>query len=1669
MPEREVDVRIRFRAITGQLDRALAKMKALQQFERRFSSDQMMASVAKGNIKFKKSFDFVDKAIKGTGVLLTKFLMMAIKGVIVEMALLSAGMLAVHALFVAGRFLVKAYHGAMQVLAGGAAAAAVALGTVAAAIREQQAAMYAFKGKGLSGFGAGINQVQVAMRALHADAGLAGLGVEALNKAFGTMSKSMNAAQIAGSQKQLKMLMDFGAAGQDPAKGIENAAAVVAALSDQKKSIGQVISAAKGLGPEMEKALKTANIKTKAQFKEMLFSGELAEKGGVTGQFDAVNNTLIGQLKTYMTLVRTEFADFGMQFLEPAKVAFQRLVDVIRVDLQRISAAIQGSFGANGLIDAAVNGLTKISGWFVKTIREYLPRAQGMFDRISDWLRKFRTGWDRMLEKLRPMIDGAKVIEKAFVQIWYAIKQGANNFSAFRGLLIKNEEEVVTFGKRIGGLIESFSKLAGNMKKVFFDILPVLNDVLSGVKMIFDFLTKLLSGAGGGGLLKSLAPLLAFQVIGKKMAGVTGRMSPMQTKAGPNMHVTAQHVHINTPGRPAGGLPPHPGSTGYLSSGAGAASAISAGTGSGYHPYLGTMPGYLPMVQYANRPQQNPAFGGGYGTATPFYSSMQGTERMGSVAMRTKANEGLFSHQFYGPGTYYQHGQGLGQRVSFEGPVRMRDAIRAGADLKSEFSVGAQHAAGLNARHYERSVMHQGGVAGAPTPVGPIAATRYGALGTLGVTSAVDYSRLSAGKLADLAAARGVGASISALQEQDRDRHLAREVIAGRMNLGTASGAGGFSEAFKRDELPRYIAAGGGPGSGRIADPGLTEAEAAGRARLDRQTFREDRRAARQQSFRRAVGGAQGLLGYLNKGRYDPTMDGGEVPVLDRQGKPVMDADGNPIMRKQVGGQVNAAALREEARQNNLNRAQQTGSGKAMTRFRNMRDIARVNRTQTTFGAGMNKFAGSAGGRMGTSMGLSMMSQYAPEEMRGAMALGGMASMIDPRLGIAVAGIGGALKAKSAGAGALAGAAGGAQIGAMFSPVGAAVGAGIGLLVGGIMGAINGHKEKMKKATKAAQSMLNSMFAGIVETASQKMKSNNELIEGGNRLLGVRGAFQDLSSTFIKKRQGFTADLNAAIGTGGTDRDRGFAAIEFVKKHGKKYGMDPDSDLLKDMEGSPGDALKKFQEDGSEFEATLLGIESVNNKRIDELTRATGKSAPELEKLASEVGVNLYDATMKYEDMVKKLGAAMIKTAGQLKNAMIDIVLNAGNIFKKRREAREAQLAIDQSSAALFAQLSSGDLEGDEKTAAVEKYFEDYGAQTLAMYGGDPKKAFFAMQDAFGTAGKGLFAKGAQFEGMESSMMGPAGELQAEMKKGVVSLYSEQLANMATAEGLGFDKGALEKSIGGLSNDKLLMLTNLLDRGAISFKDNAGKTKSAEEITKQLEAYGITNAGLQTVNTEAVDKYVQSADAFEKSSTAFKEAVELYKTTTSTLFGGNSGAPGWWQKGLVFDGNTLRPPTEDTATPRGGQIGDTTSSRLSQTMARHQSMDSRLTGNRIVTSSWRDYSLGSSNSDHITGRAYDLIGQNLGAYQQLAKRGGGYAEFHGTMKNRHLHVVPGKGSAIVGDSSSAAPAPAISSGPAMAGAGVYNTFNISTNDPQAAAREVMRLLDERERASRERG
>jgi len=143
--------------------------------------------------------------------------------------------------------------------------------------------------------------------------------------------------------------------------------------------------------------------------------------------------------------------------------------------------------------------------------------------------------------------------------------------------------------------------------------------------------------------------------------------------------------------------------------------------------------------------------------------------------------------------------------------------------------------------------------------------------------------------------------------------------------------------------------------------------------------------------------------------------------------------------------------------------------------------------------------------------------------------------------------------------------------------------------------------------------------------------------------------------------------------------------------------------------------------------------------------------------------------------------------------------------------------------------------------------------------------------------------------------------------------------------------------------------------------------------------------------------------------------------------------------------------------------GDTTTSRFARTMSSHNRLNAMVPGKRMVTSGLRNTNLGSMGSDHATGAAYDLVGDNLVSYANNVKTAGGFAEFHGDTANKHLHVVP-----PVGDTTSTRSVGYDSSG----SGGSTNNYNFQIHgdgaDPQEIANAVMDRIARAERNRRER-
>ena len=1419
MADEKIVIKIDVDARTTAIEKTTQAVKRLKRESGKFSSGRsdvssylksMDSNLKKSTGNLKRHFDFLDKGVKAFGGVLKKFVTMAIKGVIAEMALMGAAMIGIHALFIAGKFLSKAYAGAMQIMAGGAAAAAVTIATAAAAIREQQAAMYAYRGKGAAEFGSGLNQAQVAMRALQMDASLAGLGVAALNKAYAVMSKTMSTPQINASTGIFKNLMDFGSAGQDPAAATEKVAAMIASLSDSKKSLGDVKAAAAAIGPEMVEALKKANVKTKDQLKQMIMSGELAELGGVAGQFDAVNQTLIGQAKTFFSLIKGQFADFGGQFLEPAKIAMQKIFRIISRDIKRLMGAVSG-FGSGAMMDGLVTAVDKTSTWMVNLVEKWLPRAEGFFGRIGNWWNGFKNGWKQMVDGMKPFVEGAKVLEEAFTPIWSALKSGAQNFTQFNDLLQENSDDVLEFGERAGELIRAVSDFAMKMKAAFFDILPLINDVVKGVTDMF----KLFAGAktmfAGGGMFGSLLPIMGMFTAGRAMSKTKGGFLPKNMSS---MNVTATNVNIG--------------------------------------------------------------------------------------------------------------GRGIG------GPV----------------------APGFSS-----------GRTGGPVPTGT------GLPGSLPTTHAAYY--------------------------------------------GGATGT------------PRNLM---GPAVGPLS-PG-----------------------------------------------YQP-------------------------------GKIAQARMR-----------------------------MRYNRSETQIGARIfgNEAAGikglnnSFGAQMGVGMGLGMLSQYAPEEMSGALALGGTVGMFNPMAGLAVGLGGAALKANGAGSGALAGAGGGAAIGMMVAgPAGAAVGAAIGL----VGGAIKGNANKLKIQAEASRGVISGAFDGLVNSiqsiAVDKIAENRKILEAGGSLEGKDAALGG-GSRILKKKleplgkeakdvlaQGKTnktsyarnmiaggaagagygamigtvaglgvasipaaavgAAVGAVIGTavGGIvsigdwaigrftgDSKKAKAQSDLIQKiydNQAAYGLKISEEQLETMKKDKEAALEEIGTKLENIGKTYDKMDDIYTARTSLLSEMSGKSGAEIEVLAQQLGVNLYDSTKDFMEVARELGIALVRSAAEMKAANRDAFLAPTNMFEEELKSRKAAETLDMKARTIKDQFDGGGVSEE----GLMSYVSEMSADMLTYYKGDSIKAFYEMQKAVGVGGT-QYQEGGALKGMESVLAPLFARMQAEQQKGLIDQGIIGIQGQLGKSNLTASNADLQAMIAGMDAKQQQEFLTLVESG--SFGEAAGRMGGTEAYLKYLGLDPSKIKKLDPIINELTGDLGPVADAMGIAATDFKLAVDNFVKQGAAIFGPQGERPEWFTK-AAFD----ELMAGDTSSPRGKGIGDTTSSRLEQTMGRHAAMNGQLTGTRNITSAFRTYGLGSPSSDHATGRAYDLTGQNLGAYSKLVHANGGFAEFHGNNANRHLHVVPGPGA--MGDTTVPSYGRMPQSMPGQSGSNVTNTITVNGapgQSPEAIAAAVIQKIDARERNMRER-
>jgi hypothetical protein len=446
---------------------------------------------------------------------------------------------------------------------------------------------------------------------------------------------------------------------------------------------------------------------------------------------------------------------------------------------------------------------------------------------------------------------------------------------------------------------------------------------------------------------------------------------------------------------------------------------------------------------------------------------------------------------------------------------------------------------------------------------------------------------------------------------------------------------------------------------------------------------------------------------------------------------------------------------------------------------------------------------------------------------------------------------------------------------------------------------------------------------------------------------------------------------------------------------------------------------------------------------------------------------------MDYDTLLGKFTKNLRKNKEQLNAALTDVFLAGANPFAKNRQQNEAQYALNQNFRQIGDILRGGGSEA-EKMGAVNTGMEQAFSQILTVAGGDAFKAYEMFNKMFRAGeGQGLFAQGAEFAGMDKYFANNPLFQQAatSIDEGVAKEAGTQVRGILADKGMTLNGAKLESIIASMpADEKEKFLKDLASYGAVPPAGANAKGFTVSPLQAALDSKDPAKA-LAALNPAFAQLEIGKTDKGEMNELVnaagdMATALEEFNKLVGGFFTGPNGGPDWWNKGLVYDesSKTLKPPG-DTSTPRSGQVGDTSTSKLSQTMSRHAAMNGQLTGKRTITSSLRNYALGSPSSDHATGAAYDLTGQNLGQYAKLVHANGGFAEFHGSMASRHLHVVPGPG---VGDTSTVRPVASVSSG----GGGTTNYYSIEINganaSPEAIANMVMAKIEAKERSNRER-
>lgn len=619
--------------------------------------------------------------------------------------------------------------------------------------------------------------------------------------------------------------------------------------------------------------------------------------------------------------------------------------------------------------------------------------------------------------------------------------------------------------------------------------------------------------------------------------------------------------------------------------------------------------------------------------------------------------------------------------------------------------------------------------------------------------------------------------------------------------------------------------------------------------------------------------------------------------------------------------------------------------------------------------------------------------------------------LVGNRIGRGVArgggGLGGSLGLGGLG-GAGAGAATGAAMGLFFGPGGVAAGAVLGGLVGGVAGVLGGAlgKKAHDQAMEAAASWSSETVEALTDTLTRDLG-------GGENRKGLIRATQGLNELLDRQAQ-----------------------------------------LAEELGITQAQALEMIEKATQPFERQIKRRTRELNRNLEELDELFQMNAADVEKLADKLGVDLTDSLTNLFTKAQQLG--LIAAPGQvgttalaqLEEQALQGVLGTGSYLGRREAQAEANRLLRESNALLAeakGAFDRGDIAGG--VAAITPAIESIFTQAQLLYGAEGTELVSLFEDFVKEAmdpnsptylGVGFRAAGEEMlkdvQSTKDSILNPDNKVWDPLR--------------VFAKEWGIDFNTLHADVTSVPFAYLGLQVAATGETLDSFN----KYMEEGDFKKAGRAIQSTAARFNTGMITFLLNIANAGTALTRGATAYAQRLSGLADYYNAGGGGGTSAP-------AGTGQTAASLTQNARDYFG--VGDTATSRFGSALGFHNTLAGSVGGAFKMTSGMRNYALGSLSSDHATGRAYDLQGDNLGQYGQAVQRLGGFSEFHGRGGSRHLHVVP-----PIGDSAS----PAFT-GMRGGGGDTYVTMTVVGGDsasPAQIANEVIRKIGRIERDQRER-